>query len=95
MFAAYLGGTEGEEGFAVALVPQDEAQDRAIAGLLPGVTKRSVHGGRAYVTGQYHSERFANVVGEEYRTLGFFTAVVPAAAALSEGADGPPLQAPA
>lgn len=35
-----------------------------------------MEGGEAYVVGRYHSERYAEVMGKQYRDLGFFTTVV-------------------
>lgn len=76
MFDAYVEGDAGEITFGVAIVPQDTEQDRAISQLLPGVSKRSLEGGRAYVKGPFHSERYADLVAEQYRSLNFFTTVV-------------------
>ncbi|HSJ07453.1 MAG TPA: hypothetical protein VK936_12180 [Longimicrobiales bacterium] len=62
--------------FAVVLVPQGPDQDNAIASVLPGLTKRDIHGGQVYVAGTYHSFDFAEIVSAQYRALNFFTAVV-------------------
>ena len=63
-------------GWGVAIVPQDPEQDEAIASLLPDVGKREVEGGRAYMLGPYYSSRYADLMGDRYRALGFFTTVV-------------------
>jgi hypothetical protein len=79
MWNAYLGeSAEDGEGslFGVAVVPQDTKQDEAIADIIPNVGKTSVAGGMAYVVGRYHSRRYAEVMGAQYRDLGFFTTVV-------------------
>lgn len=76
MFLDYAGDATPGVRFGVALVPQDPDQDRAIADLLPDVTRQRLEGGVAYVKGAYHSERYADLVAEQYRALQFFTTVV-------------------
>jgi len=76
MWTAYLDAEVEVPYFAVAVVPQSPDQDRAIADVIPNVGKAPVEGGEAYVVGRYHSERFAEVMGRQYRDLGFFTTVV-------------------
>lgn len=63
-------------GFAVALVPQSEDQDQAIRSVLPNLRMEEVAGGRAYVVGRYFSDRYAEIVREQYRTLNVFTTVL-------------------
>lgn len=62
----------------VAIVPQDEDQNRAVRELIPDAREEHLLGGRAYVVGRHFSEGYAEVVGDRYRALGFFTAVVSA-----------------
>jgi len=79
MWGSYLDEDTHSAGaslFGVAIVPQDPRQDEAIADILPNVGKTSVAGGHAYVVGRYHSQRYAEVMGSQYRDLGFFTTVV-------------------
>lgn len=76
MWAAYLDRDVDPALYGVAVVPQSPAQDRAIADVIPSVGKTPVEGGEAYVVGRYHSERYAEVMGGQYRDLGFFTTVV-------------------
>lgn len=76
MFDHYLARKSGHAVFGVAVVPQSPEQDGAIAALLPTIPRRPVAGGEAYVVGSFFSNAFAEVVGEQYRGLGFFTAVV-------------------
>ena len=76
MFEQYVTRVTGLATFGVAVVPQSKEQDGAIAALLPAITRRPIAGGEAYVVGPYFSDSFATVVREEYRALGFFTAVV-------------------
>ncbi len=75
MFNNYL-ELEGQSHFSVAVVPQSKKQDQAVSTLLPDAPKRQVEGGEAYVVGQYYSADFADIVGDQYRNLGFFTTVI-------------------
>jgi hypothetical protein len=76
MWAAYLDEEAEVPLYAVAVVPQSPTQDQAIADVIPNVGKAPVEGGEAYMVGRYHSERYAEVMGRQYRDLGFFTTVV-------------------
>lgn len=76
MWASYLDAETEVPVYGVAVVPQSPDQDRAIADVIPTVGKAPVEGGEAYVVGRYHSERYAEVMGKQYRDLGFFTTVV-------------------
>lgn len=76
MWAAYLDAEAETPLFAVAVVPQHPDQDQAIADVIPNVGKTPVKGGEAYVVGRYHSEHYAELMGGQYRDLGFFTTVV-------------------
>jgi hypothetical protein len=76
MWNAYLDQDAETALFGVAVVPQSPTQDRAIAQVIPNVGKTPVQGGEAYVVGSYHSERYAEAMGGQYRDLGFFTTVV-------------------
>jgi DnaJ-domain-containing protein 1 len=75
MFDDYA-GEGGSTRYVVALVPQDEAQDEALRGLLPGIVKKRLEGGLAYPVGPYYSTRYADVVAEQYRSMSFFATVV-------------------
>jgi hypothetical protein len=76
MWNAYLDSEADTPLFGVAVVPQSPLQDRAIAEVIQNVGKTPVEGGEAYVVGRYHSERYAELMGRQYRELGFFTTVV-------------------
>ena len=64
-------GTSGE--FTVVIAPQNRKQDEAIAALLPDAEKIEVAGGMGYRVGSYYSHDFAEVICDQYRSLGFFT----------------------
>ena len=76
MLAEYVDREGQGLGWGVAIVPQNPDQDAAIASLLPGVERRAVEGGHAYVLGPYHSPRYAELVRARYRSLNIFTTVV-------------------
>lgn len=77
MIHAYLDDADEDPAlYSVVLVPQGPEQDQAIASVLPGLTRRELHGGQVYVAGSYHSFDFAEIVSTQYRALSFFTAVV-------------------
>lgn len=76
MWHAYLEGAGSGPAFVVALVPQSQEQDEAIKTVLPDVGKTPISGGEAYVVGRYHSERYAEIVGRDYRALNIFTTVI-------------------
>lgn len=69
----YLGQADARATYAVVIAPQSEAQDAAIAALLPHVRKTDIAGGSAYVIGAYFSQDYAGAVCDQYRALGYFT----------------------
>jgi hypothetical protein len=78
---SYLNRPDVQEKFMVVIAPQSNDQDAAIAALLPGVEKTSVAGGSGYLVGSYYSQDYADVVCDQYRSLGFFTiGIVPESA---------------
>lgn len=76
MFSGYIDADTERPRFEVALVPQSDEQDRAIRSVLEGIEKEDVAGGSAYVVGRYFSERYAEMVREQYRMLNVFTTVM-------------------
>lgn len=76
MWNAYLDADAEVTFYGVAVVPQSPGQDRAISEVISTVGKTPVEGGEAYVVGRYHSQRYAELMGRQYRDLGFFTTVV-------------------
>lgn len=57
----------------VVVVPQSQDQDTAIAALLSDTEKTELAGGSGYKVGSYFSRNYAEMICEQYRTLGFFT----------------------
>ncbi len=73
LLLGYLGNTDVNAEHAVVIAPQDHDQDVAIATLLPEVSKVAVAGGSGYLVGRYFSPRYAELICNQYRALGFFT----------------------
>ncbi|MDH3440934.1 MAG: TerB family tellurite resistance protein, partial [Gammaproteobacteria bacterium] len=69
----YIGDADEQPGFTVVIAPQDRKQDSAIATLLPHARKAEVAGGTGYVVGTYFTRTYAEVICDQYRSLGFFT----------------------
>lgn len=70
---SYVNDSDEQARFAVVIAPQNDAQDSAIAALLPDIEKTEVAGGSAYMVGQFFSQGYADVICKQYRALGFFT----------------------
>lgn len=69
----YIDDSGTGAGFTVVIAPQNRKQDEAIAALLPDAEKIEVAGGMGYRVGSYYSHDFAEVICDQYRSLGFFT----------------------
>ena len=69
----YLSTVDVQEKYTVIIAPQNDDQDAAIAAILPGVEKTSVAGGSGYMIGSFYSQKYADVVCDQYRELGFLT----------------------
>lgn len=76
MLGEYAGERAEAARHVVAVVPQDPKQDTVLSTLLPGLTKRRLEGGLAYPVGPFYSDRYADVVAEQYRSMSFFATVV-------------------
>jgi hypothetical protein len=70
---SYAGGSDEAAAYRVIIAPQNRKQDAAIATLLPEAEKIEVAGGSAYAVGSYYSRDFAQIICDQYRSLGFFT----------------------
>lgn len=76
MLRAYVDGGTDKPQYAVALVPQSDEQDRAIRSLLPNSEREPLAGGTAFVVGRFFSDRYAEMVCEQYRPFNVFTTVL-------------------
>ncbi|TAF34068.1 MAG: TerB family tellurite resistance protein [Cytophagales bacterium] len=62
--------------FYVAIIPQNKAQEDAVLVLTPPLRKNEAPGGYAYVAGPFYSQRYADIVADEYRTFNLFSATL-------------------
>ena len=60
----------------VAVVPQSPDQEKSILNLIPKLVKKPIAGGYAFVTGPFFSEKYAQIICEEYRAFQFFSVTV-------------------
>jgi hypothetical protein len=73
MVSGYV-SESGEQGMhEVVIVPQNDSQMNAVVGLFPGITAKTMRGGRVYSVGRFFSPRYADVVCDKYISLGLFT----------------------
>ena len=70
---AYISDSDVQANYTVIIAPQNRNQDSAVATLLPDVRKIEVAGGSGYLVGSFYSQDYAEVVCDQYRSLGFFT----------------------
>ncbi|MCB0191885.1 MAG: hypothetical protein KDJ65_08075 [Anaerolineae bacterium] len=75
LFAGYCDEDAEITPFTVWLVPQSEAQDQAIASLMPALPKQETSGGFAYLAGTYYSKDYAEMISDKYRSLNFFATI--------------------
>jgi hypothetical protein len=75
LFVGYLDEEAQLSPYKVWLVPQSSQQDEAIASLLPDLKKLETSGGFAYLIGAYYSKDYAEMIGNKYRMLHFFTTI--------------------
>ncbi len=73
----YIGGENDKSRMMyVAVVPQSVDQEKSIVNLVPKLIKRPIAGGYAFVTGPFFSEKYAQIICEEYRAFHFFSVAV-------------------
>ena len=64
-------------GYRVVIAAQDQVQKLAIETLLPTMQQTVLAGGIGYLVGTYYSQKYADLVCDQYRALGFFTVNMP------------------
>lgn len=74
--AVYLKNENELQVFQVALVPQNSEQDQAISARIPNLIRERIAGGYAYLSAPYFSERYAEMISAQYRSMNFFSVVV-------------------
>jgi hypothetical protein len=71
----YLDADHREKTFHVIIVPQFEDQKQVIKSLLPETTKVKTSGGIAYSMGEFYSQKYADMICNQYRQLELFTII--------------------
>ena len=71
----YLGEDDDIDIFKIAVVPQNEEQENAIQSRFHELTKVEIAGGFAYLTENFHSEKYAEEVSKQYRSFKVFSLV--------------------
>ena len=69
----YHSSTIVKPNYSVVIAPQSRDQDVAISTLLPDIEKVEIAGGAGYMVGSFYSRDYAEVICDQYRSLGFFT----------------------
>jgi len=73
LLRGYTDKKDAKANCTVVVVPQSNDQDVAIAALLTHSEKTELAGGAGYKIGTYFSRNYAEMICQQYRTLGFFT----------------------
>jgi hypothetical protein len=69
----YISYIDSPANYSVVIAPQSRAQESAIAALLPDKEKTEVAGGFVYTVGSYYSKEYAELICDQYRTMGYLT----------------------
>ncbi|RLD44399.1 MAG: hypothetical protein DRI86_07610 [Bacteroidetes bacterium] len=71
----YLGKDDEIDIFKVAVVPQNDEQENAVQSRFNELTKVEIAGGYAYLSENFHSEKYAEEVSKQYRSFNVFSLV--------------------
>ncbi len=71
----YLGKDDEIDIFKVAVVPQNEEQENAVESRFNELKKVEIAGGFAYLSENFHSEKYAEEVSKQYRSFNVFSLV--------------------
>ncbi len=74
--SAYCHKEQSTSVYYVAIIPQNQAQEDAVLVLTPPLRKSEAPGGYAYLAGPFYSQRYADIVSDEYRTFNLFSATL-------------------
>jgi len=74
--AEYLNKNDDLEIYKVAIVPQTNEQDESMAKLLSKLSREKIAGGYAYLSVPYYSERYAEIISSQYRSMKIFSVVI-------------------
>jgi hypothetical protein len=75
MIEQYLDKDHREKTYHVIIVPQFQEQEVTIKNLLPDTQKVSTSGGTAYSMGEFYSQKYADMICNQYRQLELFTII--------------------
>ncbi len=75
MIENYLAANKNIHEYRVLIVPQKPDQEITIKELIPTAEKIEASGGTAFSVGSYYSQKFAEMMCEQYRKVKFFTIV--------------------
>ena len=76
MIDLYLSKNEQISTYNVIIVPQKPQHEAIIKEMFPHIEIINTAGGVAYPIGQYYSQKYAEMVCEQYRGINFFTIVL-------------------
>ena len=69
--------SENHVEYRVVIAAQDQAEETIIETLLPAMQQTALAGGTGYLVGTYYSQKYADLVCDQHRSLGFFTINMP------------------
>jgi hypothetical protein len=75
MIGKYLNKDEKCCMYHVLIVPQKPEQETTIKTLVPNASRLNVAGGVAYTIGSFYSQKYAEMICNEFRHINFFTIV--------------------
>jgi hypothetical protein len=73
MFADYVNDSGKNSRYEVNIVPQTDDQIGAISAVLGHAERRSLASGLVFAIGPFFSKQYADMIRDQYRTLGFFS----------------------
>ncbi len=73
MLADYVNDSGKSSRYEVNIVPQTTDQVGAISAVLGNAEKRSLTSGLVFAVGPFFSKQYADMIRDQYRTLGFFS----------------------
>ncbi len=72
MLQTYLNTEVGLEKFEVCIIPRSEEQEAKAISVLFNYKYKELQGVNVFLVGEYFSEEYAEIICEEYRSLGLF-----------------------
>jgi len=75
IISKYLSDDADPDVFRVAVVPRNDEQEKIIESRFKDLQKTEVAGGYAYVSDEFYSETYAEIISAQYRTINVFSVV--------------------